>query len=45
MALPVGKWLGKPASTSFPPLAGILAAAIALQMILSGLLETFPAWK
>ena len=45
MALPVGRWLGQTGINVLTRLAGILVAAIALQMILSGLLETFPAWK
>jgi multiple antibiotic resistance protein len=45
MALPVGKWLGQTGINVLTRLAGILVAAIALQMILSGLIETFPAWK
>jgi multiple antibiotic resistance protein len=44
-ALPVGRWLGPTGINVLTRLAGILVAAIALQMILSGLLETFPAWK
>lgn len=44
-ALPVGRWLGPTGINVMTRLAGILVAAIALQMILSGLLETFPAWK
>ncbi len=45
MALPVGKWLGQTGINVLTRLAGILVSAIALQMILSGLLDTFPAWK
>jgi multiple antibiotic resistance protein len=45
MALPVGRWLGQTGINVLTRLAGILVAAIALQMILSGLIETFPAWK
>lgn len=45
MALPVGSWLGQTGINVLTRLAGILVSAIALQMILSGLLETFPAWK
>lgn len=45
MALPVGRWLGQTGINVLTRLAGILVAAIALQMILSGLLVTFPAWK
>ena len=45
MALPVGRWLGQTGINVLTRLAGILVSAIALQMILSGLLETFPAWK
>ncbi len=45
MALPVGKWLGPTGINVLTRLAGILVSAIALQMILSGLLTTFPAWK
>ena len=45
MALPVGKWLGPTGINVLTRLAGILVAAIALQMILSGLTDTFPAWK
>ncbi len=44
-AVPVGRWLGPTGINVLTRLAGILVAAIALQMILSGLLETFPAWK
>jgi len=44
-ALPVGRWLGATGINVLTRLAGILVAAIALQMILGGLLETFPAWK
>ncbi len=45
MALPVGRLLGPTGINVLTRLAGILVSAIALQMILSGLLETFPAWK
>ena len=45
MALPVGRWLGQTGINVLTRLAGILVAAIALQMILSGLLVTFSAWK
>jgi multiple antibiotic resistance protein len=45
MAVPVGKWLGATGINVLTRLAGILVSAIALQMILSGLLTTFPAWK
>lgn len=45
MALPVGRLLGATGINVLTRLAGILVAAIALQMILSGLLVTFPAWK
>jgi len=45
MALPVGRWLGQTGINVLTRLAGILVSAIALQMILSGLLDTFPAWK
>jgi len=45
MALPVGKILGPTGINVLTRLAGILVAAIALQMILSGLAETFPGWK
>lgn len=45
MALPVGRILGSTGINVLTRLAGILVAAIALQMILSGLLETFPGWK
>ncbi len=45
MALPVGKLLGPTGINVLTRLAGILVSAIALQMILSGLAETFPAWK
>jgi len=45
MALPVGKWLGQTGINVLTRLAGILVSAIALQMILSGLLDTFPASK
>ncbi len=45
MALPVGRILGPTGINVLTRLAGILVAAIALQMILSGLLETFPGWK
>lgn len=44
-ALPVGRWLGQTGINVLTRLAGILVSAIALQMILSGLLDTFPAWK
>lgn len=45
MALPVGKLLGPTGINVLTRLAGILVSAIALQMILSGLSETFPGWK
>lgn len=45
MALPVGRMLGPTGINVLTKLAGILVAAIALQMILNGLLVTFPAWK
>ena len=45
MAMPVGRVLGVTGINVLTRLAGILVAAIALQMILSGLLETFPGWK
>lgn len=45
MAMSVGRLLGPTGINVMTRLAGILVAAIALQMILSGLLETFPAWK
>jgi len=45
MALPVGRVLGPTGINVLTRLAGILVSAIALQMILSGLAETFPAWK
>ncbi len=45
LALPVGRLLGPTGINVLTRVAGILVAAIALQMILSGLLETFPAWK
>lgn len=44
-AVPVGRWLGQTGINVLTRLAGVLVAAIALQMILSGLLETFPGWK
>ena len=45
MAMPVGRVLGVTGINVLTRLAGILVAAIALQMILSGLLATFPGWK
>ncbi len=45
MAVKVGKLLGPTGINVLTRLAGILVTAIALQMILSGLLDTFPAWK
>lgn len=45
MALPVGRRLGPIGINVLSRLAGILVAAIAMQMILSGLAETFPGWK
>jgi len=45
LALPVGRLLGPTGINVLTRLAGILVTAIALQMILSGLLETFPAWR
>jgi multiple antibiotic resistance protein len=44
-AVPIGRWLGQTGINVLTRLAGILVAAIALQMILSGLGETFPGWK
>ena len=44
-AVPVGRWLGQTGINVLTRLAGILVAAIALQMILTGLLDTFPGWK
>ncbi len=43
-ALPLGRWLGGTGINVLTRLAGILVAAIALQMILSGLAATFPGW-
>jgi small neutral amino acid transporter SnatA (MarC family) len=37
--------LGQTGINVLTRLAGILVAAIALQMILTGLLDTFPGWK
>lgn len=45
LALPVGKVLGDTGINVMTRLAGILVAAIAVQMIVSGALESFPAWK
>jgi multiple antibiotic resistance protein len=45
MALPVGRWLGATGINVLTRLAGILVAAIAIQMILGGLLKTFPSFK
>ncbi len=45
MALPVGRWLGATGINVLTRLAGILVAAIAIQMILGGLLKTFPSLK
>ena len=45
MALPVGRWLGQTGINVLTRLAGILVAAIALQMILTGLLKSFPGWR
>jgi len=45
MALPVGRWLGQTGINVLTRLAGILVAAIACQMILSGLLKIFPGWR
>lgn len=45
LALPVGRSLGPTGINVLTRLAGILVTAIALQMVLGGLAETFPAWK
>lgn len=45
LALPVGRLLGPVGINVLTRLAGILVTAIALQMILGGLADTFPAWK
>jgi multiple antibiotic resistance protein len=45
LALPVGKVLGETGINVMTRLAGILVAAIAVQMIVSGALDSFPAWK
>jgi len=45
LAVPVGKALGPTGINVLMRVAGIIVAAIALQMILSGLLTTFPGWK
>jgi len=45
LALPVGRSLGPTGINVLTRLAGILVTAIALQMVLGGLAQTFPAWK
>jgi len=45
LALPVGKLLGTTGINVMTRLAGILVAAIAVQMIVSGALTSFPGWK
>lgn len=44
-AIPVGKWLGNTGINVMTRLAGILVAAIAIQMIVSGLQASFPGLK
>jgi multiple antibiotic resistance protein len=44
-ALPVGKWLGNTGINVMTRLAGILVAAIAVQMIVSGLAVALPGLK
>lgn len=45
LAMPVGKILGATGINVMTRLAGILVAAIAVQMIVSGALTSFPGWK
>ena len=45
LAIPVGKILGSTGINVMTRLAGILVAAIAVQMIVSGALTSFPNWK
>lgn len=45
LAIPVGKLLGTTGINVMTRLAGILVAAIAIQMIVNGTLNSFPGWK
>ncbi len=45
VAIPVGKLLGTTGINVMTRLAGILVAAIAVQMIVSGALKSFPGWQ